>query len=576
SEFAYCSGICRDKEKFSDNRISIQQRKRKRSHTNVLRSLIVVHLHACRKRFAIFKSSSALNLIAVCRHNIVQLTIKLDLLCARFLFVMGEIVVESIEAEPWKANLTVNDCKFQFKLDSGADVTVVPKYLYDKLSNKRKVKLQSTDKILLGPCNYRLNCLGKFNARITSKNKFILEEIYVVKDLRKPLLGKSACVSLNLLDKTKKEIERIYTKTKWGVDFTLGKLSKSKILFGTRILIPSCMRLNVLDKIHEGHLGITKCRERAKQSVWWPGLSTQIQDMVQHCRTCAMHMVNKPEPLFPTSFPERPWQTLAIDFFKCENIDYLIVVDYFSRGDPKYPQSNGEVERAVQTIKRLLKKEKDKEKALLAYRSTPLSCGYSPAELLMGRKIPVWTPCIRNGQIMRHKAFDTVSTNDINLGIKVSIARNYIKHNNNVLSDEIHDLFGKDPVCDEWPWHQSVRGISVGGTVIFTPRRKLIVIFTMPNVKLALYRKYRNKSQLRKPLVKSVPVTNYIVKLVLSVKRWMTTPLSIDEERQQIGRAPKNQKLHFECINNEATCMLPKHHGKNVVKSLRYVYELYA
>jgi hypothetical protein len=72
-----------------------------------------------------------------------------------------------------------------------------------KLSNKRKVKLQSTDKILLGPCNYRLNCLGKFNARITSENKFILEEIYVVKYLRKPLLGKSACdsVSLNLLCK---------------------------------------------------------------------------------------------------------------------------------------------------------------------------------------------------------------------------------------------------------------------------------------------------------------------------------------------------------------------------------------
>jgi hypothetical protein len=114
-------------------------------------------------------------------------------------FFLGEIVVESIEAEPWKANLTVNDCKFQFKLDSGADVTVVPKHLYDKLSNKRKVKLQSTDKLLLGPCNYRLNCLGKFNARITSENKFILEEIYVVKDLRNPLLGKSACVSLNLL-----------------------------------------------------------------------------------------------------------------------------------------------------------------------------------------------------------------------------------------------------------------------------------------------------------------------------------------------------------------------------------------
>ena len=91
------------------------------------------------------------------------------------------------------------------------------------------------------------------------------------------------------------------------------------------------MRLDVLDNNHQEHLGITKCRERAKQSVWWLGLSTQIQDMVQNCRTCAMHLVNKPEPLVPTSFPERPWQTLATDFFRCENVDYLLVVDYFSR-----------------------------------------------------------------------------------------------------------------------------------------------------------------------------------------------------------------------------------------------------
>ena len=116
-------------------------------------------------------------------------------------FFLGEIIVESIEAEPWKANLEVDDCKFQFKLDSGADVTVVPKSVYDKISNNRSLKLQATDKILLGPCNYRLDCLGKLKAKITSKNKFIIEEIYVVKDLSKPLLGKSACVSLNLLNK---------------------------------------------------------------------------------------------------------------------------------------------------------------------------------------------------------------------------------------------------------------------------------------------------------------------------------------------------------------------------------------
>ena len=54
---------------------------------------------------------------------------------------------------------------------------------------------------------------------------------------------------------------------------------------------------------------------------------------------------------------------------------------------PKFPQSNGEIERGVQTVKNLLRKEKDPAKGLLAYRSTPLACGFSPAQLLMGRKI---------------------------------------------------------------------------------------------------------------------------------------------------------------------------------------------
>ena len=54
---------------------------------------------------------------------------------------------------------------------------------------------------------------------------------------------------------------------------------------------------------------------------------------------------------------------------------------------PAYPQSNGEAERAVQTVKRLWSKREDKHIALLDYRTTPLeSYGLSPAQLLMGRR----------------------------------------------------------------------------------------------------------------------------------------------------------------------------------------------
>ena len=52
---------------------------------------------------------------------------------------------------------------------------------------------------------------------------------------------------------------------------------------------------------------------------------------------------------------------------------------------PYYPQGNREAERAVRTIKSLLKKNGNPYKALLAYRTTPTATGYSSCDLLMGR-----------------------------------------------------------------------------------------------------------------------------------------------------------------------------------------------
>ncbi|XP_072146220.1 uncharacterized protein [Dermacentor andersoni] len=59
---------------------------------------------------------------------------------------------------------------------------------------------------------------------------------------------------------------------------------------------------------------------------------------------------------------------------------------------PRYPQANGEVERMVQTIKRLIVKAKDPYLSLLAYRDTPGPLGKSPAELLMGRRLRTTVP----------------------------------------------------------------------------------------------------------------------------------------------------------------------------------------
>uniref|UniRef100_A0A3B1IFN4 Gypsy retrotransposon integrase-like protein 1 n=1 Tax=Astyanax mexicanus TaxID=7994 RepID=A0A3B1IFN4_ASTMX len=103
------------------------------------------------------------------------------------------------------------------------------------------------------------------------------------------------------------------------------------LLRGTRLVIPSVMRNSVQEKIHEGHQGIVKCRERAKQSVWWPGLSSQIEELVLNCTACVKERNNTAEPLMPTKLPDRPWQKLGADLFTLKNANYLLVVDYFSR-----------------------------------------------------------------------------------------------------------------------------------------------------------------------------------------------------------------------------------------------------
>ena len=73
-------------------------------------------------------------------------------------------------------------------------------------------------------------------------------------------------------------------------------------------------------------------------------------------------------------------------------MDLLICIT----SSPRFPQSNGEAEHAIKTVKALLKKCDDRNEdhylALIAYRVTPLEYGYSPAELLMSHMLRTNVP----------------------------------------------------------------------------------------------------------------------------------------------------------------------------------------
>ena len=104
------------------------------------------------------------------------------------------------------------------------------------------------------------------------------------------------------------------------------------LTYDDRIVIPASMREEMVERIHTGHQGITKCRERANLSVWWPGISKEIKSKVQLCHFCQENQASQgKEPLIATVLPDRPWQKVSTDLFELTSRKYLVVMDYSSR-----------------------------------------------------------------------------------------------------------------------------------------------------------------------------------------------------------------------------------------------------
>lgn len=60
-------------------------------------------------------------------------------------------------------------------------------------------------------------------------------------------------------------------------------LNGQLLMRGERIIIPKIMRRDMLKKIHDGHLGIEGCIRRARESIFWPGISADIKQYIKQC-----------------------------------------------------------------------------------------------------------------------------------------------------------------------------------------------------------------------------------------------------------------------------------------------------
>ena len=100
-------------------------------------------------------------------------------------------------SDPWRQTLLLNDKPIYFKLDTGADVTVISTTLLEKI-HKCFGPLQPATKILHGPNSERLPVQGLFMGKIRHGDTEVTEEVpraYL------PLLGWPAIESLGLLQR---------------------------------------------------------------------------------------------------------------------------------------------------------------------------------------------------------------------------------------------------------------------------------------------------------------------------------------------------------------------------------------
>ena len=87
------------------------------------------------------------------------------------------------------------------------------------------------------------------------------------------------------------------------------------LLWGVRVVVPNKLQQQVLKELHEGHPGIVRMKKLARSYVWWPGLDSNIEELVNSCPQCQVAKSASPKtPLHPWVWPSKLWERIHVDF----------------------------------------------------------------------------------------------------------------------------------------------------------------------------------------------------------------------------------------------------------------------
>ncbi len=105
----------------------------------------------------------------------------------------------------------------------------------------------------------------------------------------------------------------------------------SLIFKGQRLVIPVALRKEMIELVHTTHIGVEGCLRRARETMYWPRMSTELKEYISKCDVCASHRVMQgKEPLQQHRFAARPWSKVGADLCELKGRTLLVVSDYFS------------------------------------------------------------------------------------------------------------------------------------------------------------------------------------------------------------------------------------------------------
>ncbi len=106
---------------------------------------------------------------------------------------------------------------------------------------------------------------------------------------------------------------------------------KGVLLKSHQVIIPTNLRNEMLKKIHKSHQGADSSIRRAREVLFWPGMSSSIRQISEACGICAQYQTEQPkEPMKSHDIPELPWSRISVDLCQLKGKDYLIMVDHYS------------------------------------------------------------------------------------------------------------------------------------------------------------------------------------------------------------------------------------------------------